>query len=96
MRRRRTMSEYTPDTLRVAFEGETAEMLPPGSMTLEPTEEVAKDFADAWEAQLASLRRENEALEKALKEIASGDWNEDGMCEVAIRALAARGGGEGR
>jgi hypothetical protein len=48
------------------------------------------------EAQLASLRRENEALEKALKEIASGDWNEDGMCEVAIRALAARGGGEGR
>jgi len=40
---------YTPDSLRVAFEGFDEPILPPGSMTPEPASRVAGRYADAWE-----------------------------------------------
>ena len=52
------MSELTPETLAQCFAGEHALVMLPGSMDLYTADAAAHFFADAWEKQVAELRRQ--------------------------------------
>jgi len=46
----------TPETLKSAFADCDEEILPPGSMTLEPASKVAAAHGDAWAADKALIK----------------------------------------